>query len=114
MAQKVKTQQLDPATHQTGWDYIQITASANSVSKVVTFPTQMASAPKAIIVTPTGYVISPAPTSLASTTTAYGSGFAIGVSITNVSSTGFQVTLTASGTNAFGVSYTGFSWLAEV
>ncbi len=110
---KITQNEISLLSRQSGFDYINITSPANTVSKTVTFPTAFSVAPKSIQVTPTGYVTGGAPTALSASFTPYGSGFAIGVSISGVSTTGFTVSLTAAGSNNFGVSYTGSSWTAE-
>ena len=115
MGQKAKTNQLDPVTHQSGWGYIQISSTVSSTSTAVTFPTAMASVPKSIVATLTGYRAtgSGAPSSLADFTQAYGNNYSQTVFIRNASTTGFTLDISAGTSNSIGASYIGYSWMAE-
>lgn len=108
--QQINSQQISPTARQSGWGFVNITTSGTEQGVAVTFPTPFASVPKCVIVTPHGWTTG-TPTNLASFTGHYGASFGLSIHAVNITATGFTVAFR--GNQAFGVSKSAFSWIAE-
>lgn len=110
MGQKIKKNQLDPVTHQSGWGFVNITVSGTEQFADVTFPTAFATTPNVVAI-PLGWTTGTV-TDQSSFNGNYAASFGLSHHIVNVSTTGFRILLR--GGQAFGVSKSGFCWMAEV